>query len=59
MLPLVIVTGILVTLLIGAIQLRYDGRLSQESFIKLVKIVLDQLPVIGRLAKLFGRKDKP
>ena len=58
-LPIVIVAGILVTLLIGAFQLRNDERLSQESFMPLVKIMLDRLPMIGRLAKLFARKDKP
>ena len=47
-----------VVIILGALA-SYDERLSQEFFMGLVKIVLDQLPVIGRLAKFFARKDKP
>ena len=34
--------------LIGALQLRQDDRLSEKSFLDLIKLVLKQLPFIGR-----------
>ncbi|MDD5668539.1 MAG: COR domain-containing protein [Candidatus Omnitrophica bacterium] len=50
-LALVIIAGILFVPLIGALQLRQDQRLSEKSFMELVKIVIRQIPFIGRFAK--------
>jgi len=45
-LPLVLISGIIIVPLIGALQLRQDDRLSDKSFIELVKITMGQLPLI-------------
>ncbi len=50
-LPIILVAGILFVPLLGALQLRQDDRLSQKSFVQLIKMVLEQLPLIGKLAK--------
>ncbi|HSS50925.1 MAG TPA: COR domain-containing protein [Thermoanaerobaculia bacterium] len=49
--PIALVAGAIFVPLIGALQLKMDERLSQESFIELMKLVVGQLPLIGRLAK--------
>jgi hypothetical protein len=41
-------------LLVGALQLRHDDRLSENAFIKMVRLILAQLPFLGRLT---GKKD--
>ena len=45
-LVLIIVAGLLFVPLIGALQLRQDDRLSEKSFMELVKLVIEQLPLI-------------
>jgi hypothetical protein len=40
--------------LIGVLQLKQDDRLTEKSFVELLKLVLGQLPLIGRM---FGRTD--
>ncbi len=50
-LALIIIGGILFVPLIGVLQLRQDEQLSEESFMALVKIIIKQLPLVGRFAK--------
>ena len=50
-LAIILVAGILFVPLIGVLQLRQDDRLSQESFVELVKLVIGQLPLIGKLER--------
>ena len=47
----ILVAGLLFVPLIGALQLRQDNRLSEESFTELMKMVIGQLPLIGKVAK--------
>ncbi len=48
---LVLMAGIIFILLIGVLQLRQDGRLSEKGFIELIKLVIAQLPLIGNFFK--------
>jgi Flp pilus assembly protein TadB len=48
---LTIVAGILFVLLVGILQLRQDDRLSEKNFIKLAKLVVEQLPLVGNFIK--------
>jgi internalin A len=48
-LAIIIVAGILIVPIIGALQLRQDKNLTEKSFIELIKIVLMQLPIIRKL----------
>jgi len=50
-LAVVVAAGILFILLIGVLQLRQDDRLSEKSFTELARLVIRQLPLIGKLAK--------
>ncbi|WP_427161231.1 COR domain-containing protein [Aliinostoc sp. HNIBRCY26] len=43
-------------ILIGVLQLRQDDRLSEKSFVELIKMVLKQFPLIGNLIDIFQRK---
>lgn len=44
-------------IIIGVLQLRQDDRLSEKSFVDLLKMVLEQLPLIGNIIKqLQGNK---
>ena len=45
----VIVAGVLFIPIIGAFQLRQDDRLSEKSFLQLMKMVIGQLPLIGSM----------
>ena len=51
-----IIAGAIFIVLIGVMQLREDERLSEKSFVKLVKIVIEQLPLIGNLLRQFISK---
>lgn len=55
-LAIILVAGLLFIPLIGVLQLRQDDWLSQESFIELLKLVIGQLPLIGKLARPVERK---
>jgi hypothetical protein len=50
---LVVITlaGLLAVPLVGAFQLRMDDRLKEKSFMELVRLVLQQLPLIGKAIK--------
>jgi Leucine-rich repeat (LRR) protein/GTPase SAR1 family protein len=50
-LPMVLIAGVILIPVIGALQLKQDERLSDKSFIELMKITFGQLPLIGRLGK--------
>ncbi len=50
-LALVIIGGSLFVPLIGVLQLKQDKNLSDKSFVELVRIVLSQLPLVGRIAR--------
>ncbi len=50
-LVLTIISTALFILIIGALQLRNDKRLSEKSFLKLMTLVLEQLPLIGNVVK--------
>jgi len=50
-LALIITAAVLFVPLIGALQLRQDERLSQKAFMDLVKMVIAQLPLIGKMGK--------
>jgi hypothetical protein len=50
-LVVVVIAGIVLISLIGALQLRQDNQLSEKSFMQLVRIVIRQLPIIERLTR--------
>jgi Leucine-rich repeat (LRR) protein len=50
----ILIAAIIFVPVIGALQLRQDDRLSEKSFLDLMKMVIGQLPLIG---KLFGEKN--
>ncbi|MCP4651517.1 MAG: tripartite tricarboxylate transporter permease, partial [PVC group bacterium] len=50
-LPAVLIPGILITLVIGAFQLRNDNKLSQKKFMVLIKDVFKQLPLIRKITQ--------
>jgi internalin A len=45
-----IVGGVLLTTLIGALQLRQDDRLSEKNFLSLMKLAFQQLPLLSKIA---------
>lgn len=47
----ILIAGVILIPMIGALQLRQDNRLSEKSFLELLKMVLGQLPLVG---KVFG-----
>lgn len=55
----VIIAGIIFIPLIGALQLRQDGRLSEKNFMELIKLVIAQLPLIGNIFKPLLDKISP
>ena len=48
-LPIIIIGGVIVLPIIGALQLRQDNRLSQKKFLDLVSMAFKQLPLISKL----------
>lgn len=50
-LPVVLIAGAVFVPIIGALQLKQDGRLSDKSFLELIKLVIGQLPLIGKSAR--------
>lgn len=48
---LTLVAGLLFVPLIGVLQLRQDDRLSEKGFVDLLRMVIGQLPLIGRIVK--------
>jgi len=50
-LPIVLIAGAIFVPLVGALQLRMDERLSQKSFLELMKLVVGQLPLIRRMSE--------
>ena len=58
-LAVVVIAGMLFILAVGALQLRQDDRLSEKSFLQLVRVVLSQLPIIGRTAKRGAKRNHP
>jgi Leucine-rich repeat (LRR) protein len=55
-LVLIILGTAIFIILIGVLQLRQDDRLSETSFVKLIKMVLKQFPLIGNFIEMFQRK---
>ncbi len=56
-LALTIIGTAIFIVLIGVLQLRQDDRLSEKSSVDLIKMVLEQLPLIGNLIKqITGKK---
>ena len=47
----IILAGLLAVPMIGALQLRMDQRLSEKSFLTLIRMVITQLPLISNLFK--------
>lgn len=50
-LGIVVIAGLIAVPLIGALQLSMDKRLSQKTFLELMRLVIRQLPIIGGLVK--------
>jgi hypothetical protein len=50
--------GLLFLTVIGALQLTQDERLSQKSFLALMKMVLEQLPIIQRFVNIPAQSDQ-
>jgi hypothetical protein len=50
-LPLILIAGAIFVPIIGALQLKQDGRFSDKSFVELMRIVVGQLPLVGKLAR--------
>jgi internalin A len=57
-LPMVLIAGIIFVPLIGVLQLKNDDRLAEKGFIDVLKIVMGQLPLIGRLFRQLKPEDK-
>jgi GTPase SAR1 family protein len=57
-LAITIISTALFIVLIGALQLHQDNRLSEKSFMELIKMVIEQLPLIGNVVKQLTSKDK-
>jgi translation initiation factor 1 (eIF-1/SUI1) len=51
----IVIFGIIPISFIGAFQLRQDERLSELSFMELVKLVISQLPIISTISRKFFR----
>ena len=49
-LPVIIVGGLLLVTVIGALQLRHDAKLGEKNFIVLMGLVFKQLPLIGKFS---------
>jgi hypothetical protein len=50
-LPVIIVGALLLLMVLGALQLKQDARLSEEGLLKLMALTLRQLPLLGKLPK--------
>lgn len=50
-LPILLIAGAIFVPLVGALQLRMDEQLSEKSFLELMKMVIGQLPLLGRLTQ--------
>ncbi len=50
-LPLLLIAGVILVPLLGALQLKMDERLSDKSFLDLVRMSLSQLPLIGKAVR--------
>jgi hypothetical protein len=48
-LPIVLVSGVLVVMVIGAFQLRQDDRFSEAGFVTLMQETLKRLPLIRKV----------
>ena len=57
-LVLIILGGLLFIPLIGTLQLRQDERLSEKSFLTLMKLVLEQLPLIKGLLPTQSKREE-
>ena len=57
-LVLTIVSTALFLVIIGALQLKNDERFSDDSFLELMKLVIEQLPLIGNVVKQLTSKDE-
>ena len=49
-LPVLILGGLLLITVIGALQLKNDERIEEQSFLKLMKMAFQQIPFLGKLA---------
>lgn len=50
-LPVIVIGGLLLITVVGALQLRQDDRLSEKSFVTLMKLALRQMPLLGKAVK--------
>ena len=50
-LGIVVIAGIITVPLIGVLQLYMDKQLTEKSFVKLLKLVIRQLPIISSITK--------
>lgn len=57
-LPIMIIGGLLLVTVIGALQMKQDERLSDKTFLSLMTLAFQQLPLLGRLAKDHSGKNK-
>ena len=56
---IIVIAGILFIPIIGAFQLIQDKRITEKSFLKLMKMVIGQLPLIGNILGNFLNPNKP
>jgi hypothetical protein len=49
-LPVVILGGLLLITVVGALQLKNGERLQERSFLKLMNMAFQQIPLLGKLA---------
>lgn len=53
-----VIAGVLFVPIIGALQLKQDERVQDETFLELMKMVIGQLPLIGNmLGKVLNPSD--
>jgi hypothetical protein len=50
-LPLLLIAGVILVPVLGALQLKMDERLSDKSFLELMRMSLSQLPLIGKAVR--------
>lgn len=58
-LALIILGGMLFIPMIGALQLRQDDQLSEKSFLELMKMVVEQLPLLKTFLNFFKQPSQP
>jgi hypothetical protein len=58
-LPVVLVGGVIVSVVVGALQLKQDSRLSERGFLSLISVAFRSLPLVRSLVPSTAKRRKP